>query len=119
MCTHKDCTKKGYRNNLCREHFCSFIRNSLRKTFSTVYKSPYVAFGQIDPEAKGYIELNDILNSFVVNRSGLNSDDITKFFEIQNIFKGSEGRMIYAKFREMFFPHMTLAGEDPLLYQGF
>ena len=38
---------------------------------------------------------------------------------MQNIFKNKKGQMIYSKFREMFFPQMTLAGEDPKLEIGY
>jgi len=36
---------------------------------------------------------------------------------MQNIFRDGEGRLPFAKFRELFFPHMTLAGEDPVMFK--
>lgn len=53
----------------------------------------------------------------MTGRSNLTPEEITKFFELQNIFKAGKGRMPYVKFREMFFPHMTLAGDDPVIYK--
>lgn len=78
-----------------------------------------MAFGILDHEGKSYLTIDEILNSFIVSRSGLTPQEITIFFEMQNIFKGKKGQMIYSKFREMFFPHMTLAGEDPKLEIGY
>ena len=55
------------------------------------------------------------LKSYISSRSGLSPEEVTIFFEMQNIFVKGEGRLIYSKFRELFFPHMTLAGEDPAI----
>lgn len=35
-----------------------------------------------------------------------------------NIFKNGQGRLTYAKFRGLFFPHMTLSGDDPIVYSA-
>ena len=76
-----------------------------------------MAFGLLDPEGIGYLTLDLFLNSYVTGRSKLTPEEITKFFELQNIFKQGTGRLTYAKFRELFFPHLTLAGEDPIVYK--
>ena len=34
---------------------------------------------------------------------------------MQNIFRDGTGKLPFAKFRMLFFPHMTLAGHDPEL----
>ena len=77
-----------------------------------MYKNADIAFGILDPEGVGYLSLSFILGSYVANRCGLTPEEITAFFEMQNIFRGGEGRLTFGKFRELFFPHMTLAGED-------
>ena len=59
------------------------------------------------------------LNSYVTSRSNLSPEEISAFFEMQNIFKDGEGKLKFAKFRELFFPHMTLAGEDPIIEKSF
>ena len=43
---------------------------------------------------------------------------MTAYFELKSIFKDGQGRFQFSKFREFFFPHMTLAGEDPILERG-
>lgn len=90
-----------------------FARHSLRHTFTILYKEPYNAFGIIDHQGKSYVTLEDFLNSFVATRSGLFPEEIIEFFELQGVFRSGKGQLIFAKFRELFFPHMTLAGEDP------
>ena len=56
--------------------------------------------------------MQSFLGSYVHSRCGLSPEEITAFFELQNIFRGGEGRLSFIKFRELFFPHLTLAGED-------
>ena len=77
-----------------------------------MYKSADIAFGILDPEGVGYLSLGFILGSYLANRCGLKPEEITAFFEMQNIFHNGEGRLSFTKFREIFFPHHTLAGED-------
>lgn len=103
---------------LCREHFCAFVRQTLRQTLIVLYKSPDLAFGLLDPEGTGSLTLDLFLNSYVSERSNLSPEEISDYFELLNIFKKGEGKLSFAKFRELFFPHMTLAGEDPILYRG-
>ena len=79
-----------------------------------MYKEPYAAFGVMDHEGRGYLVLDDFRTSYVASRSGLSPEEITAFFNLQNSFpKEKDSGLIFAKFRELFFPHMTLAGEDP------
>ena len=77
-----------------------------------MYKAPDHAFGLLDPTGFGYLTLDLILKSYLVGRSALSPGEITDFFALQNIFKNGEGQLHYDKFRELFFPHMTLSGED-------
>ena len=105
---------------LCREHFCAYVRQTMRKTLSILYREePYNAFCILDHEGCGYLTLSTFLDSYVAGRSGLTPEEITAYFDMQNIFRGGEGRMTYAKFRGLFFPHMSLAGEDPVLDRSF
>jgi len=108
------CSKNIFMKQLCREHFASFARLKLRQTLAIMYKTSDIAFGSLDPEGHGYISLDSILTSYVSNRCGLAPEEISAFFEMQNIFKNKESQLTYIKFRELFFPHMTLAGEDVL-----
>ena len=84
-----------------------------------LYKSPDSAFGILDPEGHGYVTLDQILNSFVKSRSNLSPEEIKAFFELQNIFRNGQGKLLFNKFRELFFPHMTLAGEDPVINREY
>lgn len=34
------CAKRAYRKALCREHFCTFVRQTLRQALTVLYKSP-------------------------------------------------------------------------------
>lgn len=79
---------------------------------SIMYKTADIAFGILDPQGQGYLTLQNILASYVVNRCGLAPEEITAYFAMINVFRGNQGRLTYAKFRELFFPHQTLAGED-------
>ena len=97
---------------MCREHFVAFARQQLRKTLAIMYKSADIAYGVLDPEGVGYLNLKFILGSYVAKRCGLTPEEITAYFEMQNVFQNGEGRLCFAKFRELFFPHHTLAGED-------
>ena len=83
-----------------------------------MYKTPDNAFGILDPEGLGYLTLDLILQSYVAGRSGLSPEDIRAYFSMQNIFRDGSGTLSFAKFRELFFPNMTLAGEDPILDRG-
>ena len=47
-----------------------------------MYKTADVAFGILDPEGIGHLTLARILDSYVANRCGLASDEITAFFEM-------------------------------------
>ena len=79
-----------------------------------LYKEPYAAFGVMDHEGRGYLVLDDFRHGYVASRSGLSPEEITAFFTLQNSFpKERDTGLIFSKFRELFFPHMTLAGEDP------
>ena len=120
LCQYKQqaCPKKAYERMLCREHFCAFVRMKLRQTLCELYKSPEQAFGILDPEGLGHLTLELILNSYVVGRSNLTPEEITAYFELQNIFKDGSGKLACSKFRDLFFPHMTLAGEDPVFFKG-
>ena len=56
-----------------------------------LYKQPDTAFGVLDHEGVGYLTLSSILNSFVKSRANLSPEEISAFFELQNIFKNGEG----------------------------
>ena len=77
-----------------------------------MYKSPDISFGVLDPEGLGYLSLGSFLSSYVASRCGLTPEEIHAYFEMQSIFSRGDGRLSYTKFRELFFPQMTLAGED-------
>ena len=100
---------------MCREHFVAYARQQFRQTLAIMYKSADIAFGVLDPTGVGYLSLNFILSSYVAKRCGLTPEEIIAFFEMQNIFRDGEGRLIFSRFRELFFPHQTLAGEDILV----
>ena len=72
----------------------------------------------LDPEGLGYLTLDSIIKSYVTGRSGLTPEEIKSFFDMLNIFKNGQGRLTYAKFRGLFFPHMTLSGDDPIVYSA-
>ena len=68
----------------------------------------------MDHEGRGFLTLEDFTKGYVAARSGLNTEEIAAFFTLQNSFpKDRDTGIIFSKFRELFFPHMTLAGEDP------
>lgn len=77
-----------------------------------LYKSPDIAFGILDPTGIGHLTLDLILGSYVVARSTLSPEEITAYFELQSIFRNGDGQLSFTKFKEMFFPHLTLNGED-------
>ena len=98
------CQKKAFRRQLCREHFCAFVRAKLKNTLQTLYKAPDNAFGMLDPSGLGHITLDAVLSSHLVPRTGLKPEELTAFFELKNIFKNGEGAINFAQFRELFFP---------------
>ena len=48
-----------------------------------------------------------------MSRVNLNAQEVIDYFEMQNIFRNGRGKLSFAKFKMIFFPQMTLAGEDP------
>ena len=51
-----------------------------------MYKSADIAYGVLDPEGVGYLNLKFILSSYVAKRCGLTPEEITAYFEMQNVF---------------------------------
>lgn len=39
-------------------------------------------------------------------------DDIRAFFQLKNVFKDGEQGLSFQKFRQFFFPHVTISGFD-------
>ena len=94
--TQAPCSKKIYLRNLCREHFLLFAKNVMQKAMVELYRNADLAFGLLDPEGLGYLTLDLFLNSYVTGRSKLTPEEITTFFEMQNIFKDGQGKLTYA-----------------------
>jgi hypothetical protein len=43
----------------------------------------------------------------------LSNDELQEFFNLQNVFKeGQTSGLSFGKFKQLFFPHMTVSGED-------
>ena len=87
------------------------VRQQISKAIIKMYQSPLIAFGSFDPQGLGYITFKAFLENQVLSSVALIPDDIKAFFELNNVFKdGIE--LSFQKFRQLFFPHVTIAGFD-------
>jgi len=115
MCQYKgaSCRRKDYKRKLCKDHFVKYVRTLLRKTIRALYLGAEKAFGAIDHTGLGYVTQDAFLQSYVAQRVPLTSEEINEYFFLENVYKDGDRSLIYDKFKNLFFPHLTMAGDEP------
>jgi len=115
MCQYKgaSCRRKDYKRKLCKDHFVKYVRTLLRKTIRALYLGAEKAFGAIDHTGLGYVTQDAFLQSYVAQRVPLTSEEINDYFFLENVYKDGDRSLIYDKFKNLFFPHLTMAGDEP------
>jgi Ca2+-binding EF-hand superfamily protein len=102
------------KRDLCKQHFGQMIRNTLSTHFIKMFKSPGIAFGIFDPQGAGFISFESFTNSRALMNISITQEELKSFFHLNNIFKeGHEEGITFQKFRQLFFPHVTVSGPDP------
>ena len=48
---------------LCKKHFLQFMKKLVRYELNAIYRHPDDAFGAMDMEGKGYIDINDFIKA--------------------------------------------------------
>jgi hypothetical protein len=77
----------------------------LRKELRNLYRGPDKAYSSMDFTGIGQITEQDFMNSMVVKKVEVTTEELRDFFFLTNMFKGG---MNFDLFKKTFFPHLYL-----------
>ena len=119
------CIKKGfkceneiYKRKYCKKHYFDDIKIDLQTEMKRMYKTPDVAFSDIDFSGKGYITEPDFFNTLIIYKLKYSKDEIKEYFAREHAFrqkaKGDAYGMNFEIFKRHFFPSEALRYENPM-----
>ena len=80
------CLAIVYKENLCKAHYLTILKNRLRKEIAKVYKDPESAYASFNFSGKSCITLDEILDHIIVKRIGYPRDDIKSYLLRDKVF---------------------------------
>jgi len=105
------CIAIVYKNNLCKAHFLTKLKNKLRNEIRLVYKDPESAYASFNFSGKNSISLNELLNHVIVKRIGYSREDIKSYLLRDKVFLSTESHIDYQQFKKNFFPQLVLIAD--------
>ena len=91
--------------------YYSKMKTRIRKEMKSLFKTPDIAFAEMDFNGHGYIEQDNFFQTLLNYKLPYSKDEVKQLFEYEKLFeRAPNGRMNFELFKKFFFPNRIAGG---------